>query len=130
VYFLDPQRILRRRTYGPNAGQPRALVSLGNSIKDLQLQDDPPTLPIRRRRHRRLMPDLHLVPGLWKIDGYGKVQAYLFRRTSWKRGKNFFPFPMTAARQPRHAQRPAESDAVAEWRAYWATPMQLILIGH
>ena len=120
-----------------NAGATlRALVSLGNSIKDLQLQDDPPdvadlgdgvTAP-------RLMPDLHLVPGLWKIDGYGKVQAGLFASYELEEGKNFFPFPYDWRRDNRvHAQRLAlESERwLAEWRAGSGNAdAKLILIGH
>ena len=51
----------------------RALFSFGGSIKKLELDGDDPdvddlgdgvTAP-------RILPDLHIVPGLWKIDGYG-----------------------------------------------------------
>ena len=37
----------------------------------------------------RLMPDLHLLPGLWSIDGYGQLLEYLhakFTLTDGRRG--------------------------------------------
>src|SRR5215211_6749457 len=56
-----------------------ALLSLGGNVKALALQDDPPdvddlgdgvTAP-------NLMRDIHLIPGLWKIDGYSRVLQYI-----------------------------------------------------
>ena len=51
-----------------------ALFTLGRSITDLELHDDEAddgvTAPL-------VMPDLHLIPGLWKIDGYAKVSRYI-----------------------------------------------------
>ena len=49
-----------------------ALTTLGRSISDLKLEDDPPdvddlgdgiTAP-------EVIRDVHLIPGLWRIDGY------------------------------------------------------------
>jgi len=51
-----------------------ALTTLGHSIGDLMLKDDPPdvddlgdgiTAP-------EVIRDIHLIPGIWKIDGYTK----------------------------------------------------------
>ncbi|HEV8420247.1 MAG TPA: hypothetical protein VGR13_02685, partial [Actinomycetota bacterium] len=62
----------------------RALVSFGRSVTDLELHDDSNlddgvTAP-------RVMPDIHLIPGLWKIDGYGKVSNYIRRTFDVKAG--------------------------------------------
>jgi pimeloyl-ACP methyl ester carboxylesterase len=53
-----------------------ALFSAGGSIAELALVDDRPGSDDRVTASR-LAPDAHLVPGLWKIDGYGKVARYL-----------------------------------------------------
>ena len=50
----------------------RALITLGRSIADLELRDehadDGVTAPT-------MIPDLRLIPGLWKIDGYSKLSG-------------------------------------------------------
>src|SRR5687767_5808964 len=60
------------------AGITGVLTTLGRNINALKLADDPPdvddlgdgiTAP-------RLFPDTHLIPGLWKIDGYGIVRQW------------------------------------------------------
>ena len=86
----------------------RALLSLGKNIKQLELDDDPidaddlgdgVTAP-------RLMPDVHLVPGLWKIDGYTKIETSLAAQYELEKGKNYFPFPYDWRRDNRvHAAR-------------------------
>ncbi len=85
----------------------KSLVSLGGSIKDLGLQGDDPdaddlgdgiTAP-------RLMPDTHLVPGLWKIDGYTKVAAKLKEQFDLTPGVNFFEFPYDWRRDNRASAR-------------------------
>src|SRR5438105_45396 len=59
----------------------RAFATLGGSIKDLELHSDPDedvdigdgvTAP-------RVLPDVHMVPGLWKIDGYTKIATSIKR---------------------------------------------------
>jgi hypothetical protein len=56
-----------------------ALTSLGGSFEDLKLAEDPPdaddlgdgiTAP-------ETLHDVHLIPGLWKIDGYTKLLRYI-----------------------------------------------------
>ena len=53
----------------------RGVVSAGASIKDLVLEVDPPGEDDLGDgiAATRLFPDTHLVPGLWKIDVYGRV---------------------------------------------------------
>jgi hypothetical protein len=65
-----------------------ALTTLARSITDLNLEDDPPgvddlgdgvTAP-------EVIRDVHLIPGLWKIDGYTKQLRYIeetFLSQSW-----------------------------------------------
>src|SRR5438477_495167 len=84
-----------REVWAPTA---RALVTLGRSVTDLELRDgdadDGVTAPL-------MVPDLHLIPGLWKIDGYSKLSAYLQRQFAVTPGRNFFPFPYDWRRDNR-----------------------------
>ena len=62
-----------RDVWAPTAGAAaRALVTLGRSLAELELRDgdadDGVTAPL-------MVPDLHLIPGLWKIDGYSKLSG-------------------------------------------------------
>ena len=114
----------------------RALLSLGKNIKRLQLDDDPidaddlgdgVTAP-------RLMPDVHLVPGLWKIDGYTKIETSLAAQYELEKGKNYFPFPYDWRRDNRvHAARLARDSKkwLADWREHSGNKdAKLILLGH
>ena len=114
----------------------RALVSLGHSIGDLALTEDPPevddlgdgvTAP-------RVMPDVHLIPGLWKIDGYGKVSERIRESLGVTPGKNFFEFPYDWRRDNRVAARKLARDS-HDWLNAWRESSgnddaKLVLIGH
>src|SRR5919109_5253515 len=72
-----------------------ALLSLGRNVHELALEDDPPdvddlgdgvTAP-------KIMRDIHLIPGLWKIDGYSRVLQYVTETFEATAGQNFFEFP-------------------------------------
>jgi hypothetical protein len=56
---------------------------------DLELRDDDSddgiTAPV-------VMPDVHLITGLWKIDGYAKFAASLQERFSATPNRNYFAF--------------------------------------
>lgn len=57
------------------------LLSLGRNLKNLQLpQDIGNEFPHDGVKPIGLMPDLHLLPGLWTIDGYGKLVHNLRKR--------------------------------------------------
>jgi pimeloyl-ACP methyl ester carboxylesterase len=114
----------------------KGLASLGGSIKDLELQGDDPdaddlgdgiTAP-------RVMPDTHLVPGLWKIDGYGKVAATLKEQLDVTPGVNFFEFPYDWRRDNRASARRLARQS-HDWLEAWRdrsgnADAKLILIGH
>jgi hypothetical protein len=92
-----------RDLWAPTAGAAaRALVTLGRSITDLELRgedaDDGVTAPM-------MVPDLHLIPGLWKVDGYSKISGYLQQQFAVTPGKNFFAFPYDWRRDNRVAAR-------------------------
>jgi pimeloyl-ACP methyl ester carboxylesterase len=108
----------------------RAVLSLGESITDLELKDDGAlddgvTAP-------RLMPDLHLIPGLWKIDGYGKVGRYIREAFDVEPERNYFEFPYDWRRDNRHAAAllKERSDTwLHAWRADHPDA-KLVLVAH
>ncbi|MGH4014734.1 MAG: hypothetical protein ACRDSL_12570 [Pseudonocardiaceae bacterium] len=73
----------------------RALRSLCESIQDLKLEDDPPHIDDLGDgvRAPRVMSDAHLLPGLWKIDGYTKVSRRIAQLFDVTEDRNFFQFP-------------------------------------
>jgi pimeloyl-ACP methyl ester carboxylesterase len=114
----------------------KALTTVGASIKQLQLDGDDPdaddlgdgiTAP-------RVIPDTHLIPGLWKIDGYGKVAQTIREEFDVQPGVNFFEFPYDWRRDNRvHARRLARESEV--WLKAWRErsgndDAKLVLIGH
>jgi pimeloyl-ACP methyl ester carboxylesterase len=113
-----------------------ALLSLGGNVKALALQDDPPdvddlgdgvTAPT-------VMRDVHLIPGLWKIDGYSRVLQYIAETFEATAGENFFEFPYDWRRDNRVAARKLARET-EKWLAAWreksgADDAKLILVGH
>jgi pimeloyl-ACP methyl ester carboxylesterase len=81
-----------------------------------------------------LMPDLHLLPGVWKIDGYGKIAEVIKANFEVTEGRNFFPFPYDWRRDNRVSARRlarAAHDWLAAWRASSGNAnAKLILVGH
>jgi len=76
------------------AGIWRVIKSGGDSIRSLALTrgDDPNEDDIDGVEATSLIPDLHIIPGLWKIDGYTKVRKHLLSKLDLKLGQNFFEF--------------------------------------
>ena len=114
----------------------RGLVTLGRSVKDLQLDhDDPEKLDLGDGvKATRLMPDLHLVPGFWKIDGYGKVKRRLFEQFEFTDGLNWFDFPYDWRRDNRVAAHRLAEQAPVWLEEYRKRPgkqdAKLVLLGH
>ncbi len=113
-----------------------ALATLGKSIHDLKLADDPPdvddlgdgiTAP-------EVIRDVHLIPGIWKIDGYTKMLRYIEETFDVTRGRNLFEFPYDWRRDNRVAARRLQREThqwLADWRASsGASDAKLILVGH
>ncbi len=119
-----------RDVWAPTAGTAvRALVSLGRSLTDLELHDDDADDGVSAPL---IVPDLHLIPGLWKIDGYSKLSGYLQRQFTSTPGKNFFTFPYDWRRDNRVAARRLREQAdrwLGEWRREWPDA-KLILVCH
>jgi Lecithin:cholesterol acyltransferase len=99
----------------------------GNSDSDTADDDESVTAS-------RLLPDFHTLPGLWKIDGYGKVADYITRYFRLQEGANFVPFPYDWRRDNRIAARALKrrtDDMLHSWRrSSGNADAKLILIAH
>lgn len=124
-----------KEVWAPSAGAiTRALWSLGRSIKSLQLTDDPPDADDLGDgvTATRLMPDVHIIPGLWGIDGYSGIARMITETFDVVPGKTFIEFPYDWRRDNRVAARKLKQrtdEALHEVRK--DNPgAKLILIGH
>ncbi len=114
----------------------RGALSLGGSIQRLRLDaDDPAADRVDDVVATRLVPDLHVLPGLgWKIDGYTRIREQLTRRLGLVPGENYLEFPYDWRRDNRVAARQLARAAPA-WLARWRersgnADARLVLIGH
>jgi pimeloyl-ACP methyl ester carboxylesterase len=114
----------------------RALISRGNRIRDdLTLHGDDPLHDDLGDgvTADSLMPDLHLMPGFWKIDGYSAVAETLRESFELTPGLNYFEFPYDWRRDNRvHARKLARAvhKWLADWRAHGAADAKVIFIAH
>lgn len=86
----------------------RALISGGGAIeKALTLADDPLDADDLGDGvdADALIPDLHMIPGLWKIDGYSRIWETLKASFAVTEGENLFAFPYDWRRDNRVAAR-------------------------
>jgi pimeloyl-ACP methyl ester carboxylesterase len=121
-----------KEVWSPSGGAIwRAIRSLGGSISGLELDpggaDDGVTAP-------RLVPDVTIVPGLIKIDGYSRIERYLVEQLELQPGRNYFPFPYDWRRDNREVARRLQ-EQTRKWLAAWrassgAAEARLVLIGH
>lgn len=112
----------------------RALWSLGRSVSSLELTDD----PVDRDdlgdgvTATRLMPDVHLIPGLWGIDGYRSIADVLLQRFDLVPGETYLELPYDWRRDNRVAarqlQRLVEEKLAAQRRV--KRDAKVVLIGH
>jgi hypothetical protein len=113
-----------------------AIRTLGRSIKTLKLNDDPPDVDDLGDgvTAERLFADVHLIPGLWKIDGYTKVAQRIADEFAVQRGQNFFDFPYDWRRDNRVAARRLarlSHDWLKAWRERSGNQnAKLILLAH
>ena len=115
----------------------RGVFSLGRSIDRLRLDGDDPDADDLGDGvvATRLLPDLHIVPGLeWKIDGYSHIARRLTEQLGCVPGDNYFELPYDWRRDNRVAARRLARSAhtwLARWRKKSGNPdAKLILIGH
>ncbi|ATB31197.1 lipase/acyltransferase domain-containing protein [Melittangium boletus] len=114
----------------------RALFSGLGSVKSLTLKSDSGgELADDGVEATSVLPDTHLIPGLWKVDGYTRVAETLVGRLGLIPGANFFEFPYDWRRDIRFtAKRLARESArwLHTWRhSHGGSPdARLILVGH
>ncbi|MEU6759763.1 hypothetical protein [Streptomyces sp. NPDC046685] len=113
-----------------------ALTSLGRSLDSLQVGEDDWHVDDLGDGvcAPRLVPDLHTLPGLWKIDGYTAVERFLLAQFDLTAGENYFPFPYDWRRDNRAAARKLARQSET-WLTDWRTKSgnavaQLVLVGH
>jgi pimeloyl-ACP methyl ester carboxylesterase len=98
----------------------RALLTLGQSVKNLELPPDIGTgEPDDGVIPTKLLTGFHLIPGLWGIDGYSGLREYLFdkfdlTRATAEQAGNYLEFPydwrlsnVVSARRLKSAVEPA-----------------------
>ncbi|WP_256841740.1 lipase/acyltransferase domain-containing protein [Ornithinimicrobium cryptoxanthini] len=112
----------------------RALFSGGRSITDLKT--DPLAPPGQRPDDGvtavRIAPDAHLIPGLWKIDGYSKVADYLQKRLKAVPQESYFEFPYDWRLDNRIAAADLR-DAIGRWlgaRRQSKPDAKVVLVAH
>lgn len=99
-----------KEVWAPSGGAVwRFLKSRSASIKGLALdsQDDGSLDDLGDGvTATRLMPDIHLVPAFWAIDGYSKIRTTLLETFTLIEGANYFEFPYDWRRSNRaHGRR-------------------------
>lgn len=114
----------------------RTILTRGRQItRDLWIEDDDPALDDLGDgvTAHDLMPDLHLLPGLWKIDGYSAIRRTIESHFEVTEGENFFAFPYDWRRDNRASARRLAREShrwLKRRREQVNRDAQLILIGH
>lgn len=121
----------------------RALTDLGSALDDLRLVDDDPDREVLDDGIRAvgIMPDVHLVPGLVKIDGYSTLRRLITDNFSvvpgavdQPRPANFFEFPYDWRRDNRVAARRLDrlvATALPRWKEYsGSADAEVVLLAH
>ena len=120
--------------------------SLGDRINDLKLEGDDPdggdigdgVIPTS------LMSDTHIIPGLWKIDGYDKISQLITKnfkviagdiyKDPEERAANFYHFPYDWRRDNRanaNILKRLLDKRLKTWREFSRNPnAKLILLAH
>lgn len=112
------------------------IFSLGGSISSLTLANDSPTVETLGDgvSATRLIPDTHLIPGFWKIDGYTAISNFITSRFDAQPGRNFFEFAYDWRRDNRVAARKLDRQS-RQWLQNWRKSSgnanaRLVLIAH
>lgn len=97
-----------------------SLARLERSIEALQLAQDAPDVDDLGDGivASGLIPDVHLIPGFWKIDGYSGIREALAARLPVQRGLSYIEFPYDWRRDNRVAARRLARE-VPKWLARW-----------
>jgi pimeloyl-ACP methyl ester carboxylesterase len=121
--------------WAPSAGAVwRGLWSLGRSVKDLELREDPFDKDDLGDgvRATRLVPDVHLLPGVWGIDGYSGITKMILDNFDVELGKTYIEFAYDWRRDNRVAARKLASTGERVLREARKTnrDAKLVLVGH
>jgi len=122
----------RKEVWAPSGGAVwRAVASFGKSITGLELAADGGPGDVVATR---LVPDVTIVPGLVKIDGYSRIEQHLVGKLGLEPGRNYFPFPYDWRLDNRVNARALETKAM-QWLTAWrrssgAADARLVLVGH
>ena len=126
-----------RTIWGTSAGTFfRNVATLGSRLEALTLAGDDPAVDDLGDGIRAIAPitDLHLLPGLWKIDGYTRIRRTLVDRLGLQPGRNYFEFAYDWRRDNRVAARSLERQALrwlADWREMSGNgSARLVLVAH
>ena len=123
--------------WNPSAhGLVRALLTLGSSLGDLRLEGDraDPRPLDDEVIATRLVDDVHIIPGLWKIDGYSKLYRSLAASPGIRAGENLFAFPYDWRRDNRASALQLQISA-HQWLKTWRersgiADSKLIILAH
>jgi pimeloyl-ACP methyl ester carboxylesterase len=120
-----------------------ALWSLGSSLRGLTLSGDDSDVDDLQDGiiATQIIPDVHFIPGLWKIDGYTMLTKLITETFAVEHGRlesvrpaNFFEFPYDWRRDNRAAARKLKrfiNDALPRWRNHsGASDAKCILLAH
>ena len=124
-----------KEVWAPTPGAAlRALWTLGRSFTGLRLDGNDPVDvdDLDGVTATRLMPDVHIIPGLWAIDGYSSVSAMITATFDVVAGRTFIEFPYDWRRDNRVAARQLAERALPALHEHRkANPdAKLVLIGH
>jgi len=112
-----------------------ALATLGGDLQDLKLEEHPVDVDdVDGITATSVIRDVHLIPGIWKIDGYTKLVRHLEDKFDVKHGENLFEFAYDWRRDNRVASRQLAAKARG-WLDAWREKSghkdaKLIIIGH
>ena len=115
----------------------KAVTSGGDSIRSLAIKgvDDPSLDDLGDGvKATALVQDLHIIPGLWKIDGYTGLVNRLRSSLQLEPGRNLFAFAYDWRRDNRVSARKL-AQAAKVWLDRWratsgASDAKLILVAH
>jgi hypothetical protein len=124
-----------KTVWAPQAGAALRGAFTGlRTIRSLKMEGDDHTLDVLGDgvKATGLCQDLHIVPGLWKIDGYTAMRRNLFQRLNLVEGETYFEMPYDWRRDNRVAARKLQrlSEQVLAKRRKTHPKAQLILICH
>jgi Lecithin:cholesterol acyltransferase len=109
---------------------------LGRNLQGLELKDDPQDVEDLGDGvvATGLFPDVHLIPGFWKIDGYSGVRAALSQRLKLDGAQNYIEFPYDWRRDNRVAAHKLARQVPA-WLDQWKqvsgnTDAKVVFIAH